>query len=119
MLIVADWLPVHHGGLHEGAVAHHHHLRHCQFLQCHVCLHAGGQCSYYVPLMHFEPCGQAPFYPREAVSKGLKVWHFGLVFGAFEITVFLVSPIIGASIKKIGVKVGKKAFNMYIYTILL
>jgi len=47
---------------------------------------------------------QAPFYPREAVSKGLKVWHFGLVFGAFEITVFLVSPIIGASIKKIGVK---------------
>ena len=53
---------------------------------------------------HFS---QAPFYPREAVSKGLKVWHFGLVFGAFEITVFLVSPIIGASIKKIGVKVGK------------
>merc|ERR1719376_878571 len=47
---------------------------------------------------------QAPFHPREAVSKGLKVWHFGLVFGAFEITVFLVSPIIGASIKKIGVK---------------
>ena len=39
------------------------------------------------------------------MSKGLKVWHFGLVFGAFEITVFLVSPIIGASIKKIGVKV--------------
>lgn len=53
-----------------------------------------------------EHCHQAPFYPREAVSKGLKVWHFGLVFGAFEITVFLVSPIIGASIKKIGVKVG-------------
>jgi len=47
---------------------------------------------------------QAPFYPREAVSKGLKVWHFGLVFGAFEITVFLVSPLIGSSIKKIGVK---------------
>jgi len=47
---------------------------------------------------------QAPFYPREAVRKGLKVWHFGLVFGAFEITVFLVSPIIGSSIKKIGVK---------------
>ena len=62
------------------------------------------------PIKH---CPQAPFYPREAVSKGLKVWHFGLVFGAFEITVFLVSPIIGASIKKIGVKVGKKLF---IYT---
>ena len=59
------------------------------------------------PLFCIEHCHQAPFYPREAVSKGLKVWHFGLVFGAFEITVFLVSPIIGASIKKIGVKVGK------------
>jgi len=47
---------------------------------------------------------QAPFFPREAVSKGLEVWHFGLVFGAFEITVFIVSPIIGANINKIGVK---------------
>jgi len=47
---------------------------------------------------------QAPFYPREAVSKGLEVWHFGLVFGAFEITVFLVSPIIGTYLNKIGVK---------------
>merc|ERR1719474_1110345 len=47
---------------------------------------------------------QAPFYPREAVSKGLEVWHFGLVFGAFEITVFIVSPIIGTYLNKIGVK---------------
>ena len=50
---------------------------------------------------------QAPFFPREAVSKGLEVWHFGLVFGAFEITVFIVSPIIGANLNKIGVKVRK------------
>lgn len=47
---------------------------------------------------------QAPFYPREAVSKGLAVWHFGLVFGAFEITVFIVSPIIGSYLNYIGVK---------------
>jgi len=47
---------------------------------------------------------QAPFYPREAVKKGLEVWHFGLVFGAFEITVFIVSPIIGNHINKLGVK---------------
>jgi len=47
---------------------------------------------------------QAPFYPREAVSKGLKVWHFGLVFGAFELTVFAVSPLIGTFLKKLGVK---------------
>lgn len=51
------------------------------------------------------PSTQAPFYPREAVKKGLQVWHFGLVFGAFEITVFLVSPFIGASLVKFGVKV--------------
>lgn len=47
---------------------------------------------------------QAPFYPREAVRKGLKVWHFGLVFGAFELTVFAVSPLIGTFLKKLGVK---------------
>jgi len=47
---------------------------------------------------------QAPFYPREAVSKGLKVWHFGLVFGAFELTVFSVSPLIGTFLNKLGVK---------------
>ena len=39
------------------------------------------------------------------MKKGLQVWHFGLVFGAFEITVFLVSPFIGASLVKFGVKV--------------
>jgi hypothetical protein len=39
------------------------------------------------------------------VKKGLEVWHFGLVFGAFEITVFIVSPIIGNHINKLGVKV--------------
>ena len=31
----------HHGDLHQGAVAHHHHLRGRQLLQRHVCLHAG------------------------------------------------------------------------------
>jgi hypothetical protein len=53
---------------------------------------------------------QAPFYPREAVKKGLEVWHFCLVFGAFEITVFIVSPLIGANLNRIGVKVCKTSF---------
>ncbi len=52
---------------------------------------------------------QAPFYPREAVKKGLEVWHFGLVFGAFEITVFIVSPLIGANLNRIGVKVARNS----------
>ena len=58
---------------------------------------------------------QAPFFPREAVSKGLEVWHFGLVFGAFEITVFIVSPIIGANLNKIGVKVRKIRLHKSFY----
>ena len=57
-----------------------------------------------IPSPHFIFL-QAPFFPREAVSKGLEVWHFGLVFGAFEMTVFIVSPIIGANLNRIGVKV--------------
>jgi len=47
---------------------------------------------------------QAPFYPREAAKKGLEVWAFGLVFGVFEITVFVVSPFIGLGINRFGVK---------------
>jgi len=47
---------------------------------------------------------QAPFYPREAAKKGLEVYAFGLVFGAFEMTVFLVSPFIGLGISRFGVK---------------
>jgi len=47
---------------------------------------------------------QAPFYPREAAKKGLEVYAFGLVFGTFEMTVFLVSPFIGMGISRFGVK---------------
>jgi len=47
---------------------------------------------------------QAPFYPREAAKKGLEVYAFGLVFGTFEMTVFLVSPFIGMGISRYGVK---------------
>ena len=60
---------------------------------------------------------QAPFFPREAVSKGLEVWHFGLVFGAFEITVFIVSPIIGANLNRIGVKVCVSKLNYLLSTL--
>ena len=110
----SDWPAVgHDGGVHQGAVAHDHHLRHRQLLQRDVCVHAGDHlhCDLWEISSHERHLRQAPFYPREAVSKGLKVWHFGLVFGAFEITVFLVSPLIGSSIKKIGVKVGENQPN--------
>ena len=38
----SDWPAVgHDGGVHQGAVAHDHHLRHRQLLQRDVCVHAG------------------------------------------------------------------------------
>ena len=47
---------------------------------------------------------QAPFYPHEAERKGCVPSEYGLVFGIFELTVFLVSPIIGANLNRMGMK---------------
>ncbi|XP_035430660.1 MFS-type transporter SLC18B1-like isoform X2 [Spodoptera frugiperda] len=47
---------------------------------------------------------QAPFYPQEAEKKGCTATEFGLVFGVFELVVFLVSPIYGAHLNKLGPK---------------
>ena len=47
---------------------------------------------------------QAPFYPLEAEKKGCMPSEYGLVFGIFELTVFLVSPIIGANLNRLGMK---------------
>ena len=38
---------------------------------------------------------KAPFYPKEAEKKGATASEYGLVFGVFELVVFIVSPIIG------------------------
>ena len=37
---------------------------------------------------------QAPFYPAEAEKKGASATQYGLVFGIFELVVFLVSHLI-------------------------
>ena len=50
---------------------------------------------------------QAPFYPHEAEKKGCVPSEYGLVFGIFELTVFLVSPLIGANLNRMGLKVTK------------
>lgn len=47
---------------------------------------------------------QAPFYPHEAEKKGCVPSEYGLVFGIFELTVFLVSPVIGANLNRMGMK---------------
>lgn len=47
---------------------------------------------------------QAPFYPGEAEKKGATASQYGLVFGVFELTVFLVSPIYGRFMTRLGPK---------------
>ncbi|CAI5456359.1 unnamed protein product [Caenorhabditis angaria] len=46
----------------------------------------------------------APFYPTEANEKNLTETEIGIVFGVFEFTMFIVSPIFGKYIIKIGAK---------------
>lgn len=47
---------------------------------------------------------QAPFYPAEAERKGATASQYGLVFGVFELTVFLVSPVYGRFMTRWGPK---------------
>ncbi|KAG7163416.1 MFS-type transporter SLC18B1-like [Homarus americanus] len=56
---------------------------------------------------------QAPFYPILAESKGATPTQYGFVFGIFELTVFIVSPIYGNYLNKIGPKF---MFNAGIFT---
>ncbi|GAB6027840.1 hypothetical protein CHUAL_002066 [Chamberlinius hualienensis] len=47
---------------------------------------------------------QAPFFPAEAESKGATATEYGLVFGVFELVIFIVSPFYGKYMMKIGPK---------------
>ncbi|XP_063633682.1 MFS-type transporter SLC18B1-like [Cydia splendana] len=47
---------------------------------------------------------QAPFYPQEAEKKQCSATEYGLVFGVFELVVFLVSPLYGSHLNRIGPK---------------
>lgn len=47
---------------------------------------------------------QAPFFPSEAEKKGATATEYGLVFGVFELVVFLVSPFYGQHLTSIGPK---------------
>ncbi|XP_049949400.1 MFS-type transporter SLC18B1-like [Schistocerca serialis cubense] len=56
---------------------------------------------------------QAPFYPHEAEKKGATATEYGLVFGVFELVVFIVSPLYGKHLNRIG---PKYMFNGGIFT---
>ncbi|XP_076238345.1 MFS-type transporter SLC18B1 [Calliopsis andreniformis] len=47
---------------------------------------------------------QAPFYPHEAEKKGASPSEYGLVFGVFELVVFIISPLYGQHLHRIGPK---------------
>ncbi|XP_064112402.1 MFS-type transporter SLC18B1-like [Macrobrachium nipponense] len=57
---------------------------------------------------------QAPFYPAEAERKGATATQYGLVFGIFELTVFIVSPIYGRFLNTAGAKLIN---NLGIFTV--
>ena len=64
---------------------------------------------------------QAPFYPAEAEKKGASATQYGLVFGIFELTVFIVSPIMGKLLPKVMLRKLRKHVNncsvfLHIYT---
>ncbi|XP_041974149.1 MFS-type transporter SLC18B1-like isoform X2 [Aricia agestis] len=56
---------------------------------------------------------QAPFFPHEAELKGCSSIEYGLVFGIFELAVFVVSPFYGAHLNRLGPKL---VFNAGILT---
>lgn len=56
---------------------------------------------------------QAPFFPAEAEKKGCTATEYGLVFGVFELIVFVISPVYGQYLNRIGPKV---LFNGGIFT---
>lgn len=50
---------------------------------------------------------------QEAEKKGATATEYGLVFGIFELVVFLISPIYGQYINRVG---AKRLFNAGIFT---
>ncbi|XP_023933722.1 MFS-type transporter SLC18B1 [Bicyclus anynana] len=56
---------------------------------------------------------QAPFFPQEAEKKGCTATEYGLVFGVFELAVFVISPFYGAHLNRLGPKL---VFNAGILT---
>lgn len=53
---------------------------------------------------------QAPFFPKEAELKGASATEYGLVFGAYELAIIFVSPLVGklvgSSSPKIWIQIG-------------
>ena len=47
---------------------------------------------------------QAPFYPQVAKNKGCIPSEYGLVFGIMALVKFVLCPIIGANLKRFGMK---------------
>ncbi|KAF6035612.1 SLC18B1 [Bugula neritina] len=46
----------------------------------------------------------APFYPSDAAKKGANSTVVGLVFGVYQLVIFVTSPIYGSIIQKVGAK---------------
>jgi MFS family permease len=62
---------------------------------------------------------QAPFFPQEAERKGANATEYGLVFGIFELVVFLISPIYGQYLNRIGPKVSDPLIALLIMNFII
>ncbi len=64
-------------------------------------------------LMNLLFAVMAPFYPPEALNRGLSQWQVGLIFCAMPLTTFLVSPFIGNNLKTLGRRRTFTAANVF------
>ncbi|XP_031570582.1 MFS-type transporter SLC18B1-like [Actinia tenebrosa] len=59
-------------------------------------------------VVYFATCAAfsvlSPFFPKEAANKGASGTVIGLIFGVYSLVSFLVSPLIGVIIPKVGAR---------------
>jgi MFS family permease len=46
----------------------------------------------------------APFYPNEALAKGVPPYTFGLIFACYSVAMFIASPLVNGAMNKYGRK---------------
>jgi len=54
----------------------------------------------------------APFYPSEAAKKGASSAEVGLVFGVFQLIIFITSPIYGNFVSTFNMSINGTIFNV-------
>jgi len=64
-------------------------------------------------LMNLLFAVMSPFYPPEALARGLTQWQVGLIFCIMPLTTFLVSPFLGSNLRTLGRRSTFTAANFF------